>query len=456
MVPPGRQHRDVTHIARADDAKGRKATVPAAPRRSPATDDVRVRTVQRDSIERLHSLAGNAAVAGLLSAPDLTPSGASPPIAQRDEGSRQTTLDDIDPAKVDAAIAGLIGIVRGNFTSAVNNARTSLIRKSIDEATKKTLFQNLTIAVGTMFLPGVLNFVSSVVQDTLRQTLPGLVKAPNFASDMHILITEQFTPSKISSYTSSAQSILTSKNFDIYGNDKYARTFSYLENLDDANAQIMTASALSTLTRGRADSITLLGLLSYLAAHNEIYREDVLTRATHFMTEIADVIVRDELSGSIVGPQLCKIAAYGRDRWARVQVGALDGWSFLQWVDPDAAEVLDRQFAGKPSVPRLSPEEIAGHLPDPVLESGGQRTPGGQPMRTEWTNAWGGLRLVEVDVPEHMQGSGEYVFRRWIPSAEKDAAQSRGQLQIGGLDPGRPIDPDKIRGKVAPNEGPLL
>jgi hypothetical protein len=169
---------------------------------------------------------------------------------------------------------------------------------------------------------------------------------------------------------------------------------------------------------------------------------------------VADVVLHDDLSPLIVGPQLCKIDAYGRDRWARVRTGQLAKWVFLQWLDPDAAQVAESQAASKGSIPRLTPDDIAGHLPDPVLESGGQRSAGGSPVRTEWTNAWGGWRLVEVRVvPEGI--GGEYIFHRWVPAAEKDGALARAQWQIGGIGFDHPIDADKIRGKEAPLEPPL-
>jgi hypothetical protein len=378
-------------------------------------------------------------------------------VLQREDAPRAATLDDVDQQLLDNQIALVVGLARGNFVSAIANARTQLALNEIHEAAKTSLFQNISVAIGTLFLPGVLNVLSTTVQGVLKDTLPSMLKGPLAAdrSAAFQLIAEKFTPAAISGYVTSAQSVLKSKDFDVLGNDKYARTSSYLDGLDSLNAEVMTESGLNALQAGKEKKIHFFAAMKYLAANASVYREDVLTRSTHFLNEVADVILGDDVSASIVGPQLCKIDAYGRDRWARVQVGSLSGWVFLQWVDPDAAEALESQARGKRSIPRLSPEDIVGHLPDPVLESGGQKTPGGEPMRTEWTNAWGGLRLVEVAVPHGMQGTGEYLFRRWIPASEQAAAIARGQHQIGGLDPTQPINSDKIRGKEPPLEPPL-
>jgi len=380
-------------------------------------------------------------------------------VLQRDdaaEAPQAVTLDDIDEQKLDAQIGEVVGIARANYVSAVRNAvEQVIIQAQVDESTKKGFEQNLALAIGSLFLPEALGAMSAAIQGTLKDAILPTLRG-SLGSDKTLvnkLVEDKFAPSAISGYVTSAQSVLGSKEFLVMGNNKYARTWSYLNGLDSLNAANLTTAGLAAIQGGKAEAVTFFGVMKYLAAHAEIYREDVLTRATHYRDEVADVILGTDVSGSIVGPQLCKIDAYGRDRWARVETG-LYGWTFLQWVDPDAAEALQSETAGKP-IPRLSPEDIVGHLPDPVLESGGQKTPGGEPMRTEWTNAWGGLRLVEVAVPEGMQGTGEYIFRRWIPAPEQDAAIARGENQIGGIDPARPIPADKIRGKETPTEAPL-
>jgi hypothetical protein len=364
-------------------------------------------------------------------------------VVQRQE-KPATTLADLRP-DFRQQILYYAPIAYTNYVGAVNQVRSEMIVKTIEEKEKKDPFAEIAMTFAGLLLPMI---PAAILGPIAAETINGLVRSKMIPSTdsmfMHEMA-EKHLSEKLTVTLAWVKTSMGVQSVSITGNTPLARLFTYLDGLVNVSAEKFVGLFGSTQDFSDVGMLGMAALLKNLAQNPRIYRLEVRTRADHFMDTIATASNLN-LATSVVGEQLAIIPAYGRDRWAIVFTAPTTGaWVFKRWLSPDMAEVAQAMYASRPT-PRIEPSMLTGtsHLPAPMREASEE----GRERRVVKMDAWGRYRYAWVHLPGRTSGQS-YIFERWIPRADESAVFVYDDLQTGGIEL---VNADDVHGKEKPTD----